>query len=87
MKKSRVNFNFLDKEDHVPAGSKEITCHLIFDVKMDLTRKDRYVSRSHLVYHIAYMTHARMVSCDSVSLTFLVAALNDLDVLSGDIQK
>ena len=28
-------------------GFREIGCHLIFDVKMDLTRKDRFVAGGH----------------------------------------
>ena len=34
-----VAFQLLGREDKSTVGYKEITCHLIFDVKMDLTRK------------------------------------------------
>ena len=51
MKNSRFAFNFLDKEDHDPVGYKEIICHLIYDVKIDLIRKSRYVAGGHLTYH------------------------------------
>ena len=44
MKISRVAFNFIDRNDHAPVSYKQITCHLIFDVKIDLTSKARYVS-------------------------------------------
>ena len=33
-----------DAADQPPIGYTEITCHLIVDVKMDLTRKARYVA-------------------------------------------
>jgi hypothetical protein len=39
----KVVFNVLGKDDVVPPGYSEITYHLIFDVKFDLTRKARYV--------------------------------------------
>ena len=50
MKNSRVAFEILGQDDIPPVGSKKITCHLIFDVKMDLTRKTQEVtSRIHLL--------------------------------------
>ena len=48
MKKSRVAFNFIYKDDHAPVFYMEINCHLIFDVKMDIIRKDRYVAGEHI---------------------------------------
>ena len=39
MKNVQVAFKFNDDNETVPIGFKEITCHLIFDVKFDLTRK------------------------------------------------
>ena len=87
MKNSRVYFNLLDRDDHAPVGYKETTCHLIFDVKMDLTRKDRYVAGGHLVDPPSSMTYASVVSRDSVRLAFLIAELNDLDIIAGYIQN
>ena len=50
MKNSRVAFEILSQDDIPPVGSKKITYHLIFDVKMDLTRKTQEVtSRIHLL--------------------------------------
>ena len=48
IKNSRVTFNLLDKDDHSPVGYKKISCHLIFDAKINLTKKPRYVSGGHL---------------------------------------
>ena len=87
MKNSRVAFNLLGREERPPVGFKEITCHLIFDVKMDLTRKARYVAGGHLTDPPSSMTYSSVVSRDSVRLAFLVAALNDLNILAGDIQN
>ena len=39
MKNVEVAFKFLDDGINMPIGFKKITCHLIFDVKFDLTRK------------------------------------------------
>ena len=38
MKNVRTAFRILDDDEHVPIGYKRMTVHLIFDVKMDLTR-------------------------------------------------
>lgn len=68
-------------------GYKRITCHLIFDVKMDLARKVRYIAGGHLTDPPSSLTHKSVVSRDSVRLVFLVAALNNLEILAGDIQN
>ena len=85
MKNSRVAFNFLDTDNHDPVGYKEITGHLLFDVKMDPTRKASFVAEGNLIDPPLSMTFASVVSHDSVRLTLLIAELNDLYILSGDI--
>jgi len=45
----RTAFKFLDENERVPPGHKWIKCHLIFDVKMDLTRKARYIAAGHMM--------------------------------------
>ena len=42
-----VAFELLDDGEHIPAGSKRIPYHIIFDVKYDLTRKARLVAGGH----------------------------------------
>ena len=54
---------------------------------MDLTRKARYVVGGHLANPPLSMTYKVLVSCDIVRLDFLIAALDDLDILSGGIQN
>ena len=66
-------------------GFQEIKCHMIFDVKMDLTRKARFVAGGHLTETPASITYSSVVSRDSVRLAFLIAALNDLDVMACDV--
>ena len=81
-----VAFKFLDEHGaRVPIGFKKITCHLIYDVKFDLTRKARYVGGGHLTSVPACMTYSSVVSRDSVRIMFLIAALNDLNVEMCDI--
>ena len=80
-------FDLKPRGEKAPVGYKEITCHLIFDLKMDMTRKARYVAGGHLTDVPTSMTYSSVVSRDSVRIGLLIAALNDLDLLAGDIQN
>ena len=64
---------------------QEIKCHLVFDVKMDFTRKARYVAGGHTTEAPSSLTYSSVVSRDSVKIAFLIAALNGLDVSACDI--
>ena len=66
-------------------GYTEIRCHMIFDVKMDFTRKARFVAGGHLMDAPSSVTYSSVVSRDSVCIAFLVATLNGLDVMTWDI--
>ena len=81
----KVAFKFLDDGTKMPLGFKEITCHMIYDVKFDLTRKARYVGGGHLTKVSPSMSYSSVVSRDSVRIMFLIAALNDLDIEMCDI--
>ena len=80
-----VAFKFHDIGENAPPGYKKITCHLIFDVKFDLTRKARYVAGGHLTDPPTHMTYATVVSRDSVRICLTVAALNNLNISACDI--
>jgi hypothetical protein len=66
-------------------GYTEIRCHMIFDIKMDFTRKARFVAGGHLTEAPTSITYSSVVSRDSVRLAFLIAGLNDLDITACDI--
>jgi hypothetical protein len=66
-------------------GYQEIKCHMVFDIKMDLTRKARFVAGGHTTETPESITYSSVVSRESVRIAFLIAALNDLDVLCCDI--
>jgi len=58
---------------------------MIFDIKMDFTRKARFVAGGHDTDPPSNLTYSSVVARDSIRLAFLIAALNDLEVLGGDI--
>jgi Reverse transcriptase (RNA-dependent DNA polymerase) len=78
-------FQILDDGDIVPVGYQFIKCHMIFDVKMDFTRKARFVAGGHMTQAPVSMTYSSVVSRDSVRIAFLLAALNNIDVKAADI--
>jgi hypothetical protein len=54
---------------------------------MDLTRKARFVAGGHTTETPTSLTYSSVVSRDSVRIAFLMAALNDVDVMSCDISN
>jgi hypothetical protein len=54
-------------------------------MKMDFTRKARFVAGGHTTDTPGSTTYSSVVSRNSVRLAFLIAGLNDLDVLAGDV--
>jgi hypothetical protein len=59
---------------------------VIFDVNMDFTRKARFVASGHKTELPSSITYASVVSRESVRIAFLMAELNDLNVMAADIQ-
>lgn len=68
-------------------GYQEIKCQMVFDVKMDFTRKARWVARGDMTEAPSSVTYSSVVSRDSVRLAFLIAGLNDLDILACDVSN
>jgi hypothetical protein len=52
-------------------GFQEIRCHVTFNVKMDFTRKARFVAGGHTTDTPGSITYSSVVSRDSVRLAFL----------------
>jgi hypothetical protein len=80
-------FDFLDDDASIPPGYSFVDTYFIFDIKMDLTRKARLVARGSMTEPTKDETFASVVSRDTVRLFFLLAALNDVELLSCDIQN
>ena len=75
----------LDEGAQHPVGHQMIPCHIVFDVKMDFTRKARFVAGGHKTQEPETPTYASVVSRESVRIGFLLAALNGIDVIAADI--
>jgi hypothetical protein len=76
MTNNRKAFKFLEDGELIPIGYQWIHCHMIFDAKMDFTRKARFVAGGHMTDPPSTLTYSSVVSRDSVRIAFLLAALN-----------
>jgi Reverse transcriptase (RNA-dependent DNA polymerase) len=79
-------FEFRD-DNQMPVGYKLIDCHMIFDIKSDLTRKARFVAGGNQTEEPSESVYSSVVSRDSIRIAFTIAALNGLKILAGDIQN
>ena len=95
---SKVKVTWKVHEGHTPeqvrqgkvpdlVGYQEISCHMVFDIKMDFTHKARFVTGGHTTEAPALVTYLSVMSHDSVHLAFLIAALNDVNILSCDLEN
>ena len=69
-----VAFEILDENQQAPSGWRQVTAHLVFDVKIDFTRKARFVMDGHKTPDAIGSSYAGVVSRDSVRIAFTYAA-------------
>ena len=75
LKNVLVVFKLLEEGEHLSVGSKLIPYYIIFDVKLNLTRKARLVAGGHRNKSVpSYTTFSTVASRDSVRNIFTVAA-------------
>jgi len=82
-----IAFQMLSEGQLAPTGWKKVTGHLVWDLKMDFTRKARWVLDGHKTANPIGSTFAGVVSRESVRIAFTYAALNEVDVCAADIRN
>ena len=82
-----VAFEILAAGQRAPKGWRLATGHLIWDVKMDFTRKARWVLDGHKMSTPEGTTFAGVVSRESVRIIFVDAALNGIAIYAADIRN
>ena len=88
MENVRVAFQIFKDGEVVPIGYQQVRCHMIFDIKQDdFRRKARLVAGGHTTEAPATVTYASVVSRESVRIALLLAALNDVEVKTADIEN
>jgi hypothetical protein len=60
---------------------------MVYDVKIDLTRKARLVAGGHQTDVPKESVYSSFVSRDSVRFALMIASLNNLNVLAADVQN
>ena len=70
-----------------PPGYQDIRCHMIFDINMDrnFNRKYCFVPGGHTPDPPVPITYSSVVYRGSMRVVFIIAALNDIDVLASNI--
>ncbi len=73
----------------LPPEYQCIKCHMIFDIKFgeDFRRKAPFMAGGHTTETPSMLTYSSVISQDSVCIVFLLAALNDIDLQSLNIQN
>ena len=90
MKNVRPAFEVFEGKQHdIPPGFQQICCHMIFDVKIgeNFRWKARFVAGGHTTETPASLTYSSIVSRNTVCIALTIAALNNLQVMSCDIQN
>ena len=82
-----VAFEILEDGKTAPAGYTKVSSHLIWSVKMDFTRKARWVLDGHKTPDPVGSKYAGVVSRESLRIAFTYTVLNDLDVCMADIRN
>ena len=90
MKNVRPAYEVFEGKQHdIPPGLQQIRCHMIFDVKVgeNFHRKAWCVAGGHTTETPASLTYSSVVSRNTIRIALTIAALNNLQVMSCDIQN
>jgi hypothetical protein len=82
-----VAFEILGPNGKAPPGWYKASGHIIFDLKMDFTRKARWVKDGHKTPDSTTSSFAGVVSRDSIRIALTHAALLGLPVIGADIRN
>lgn len=87
MSQVNIAFEYLAKGERAPEGWKKASGHIIWDVKMDFTRKARWVKDGHRTAAPESSSYAGVVSRESIRIALTYAALHGLPVVAADIRN
>ena len=87
MGNNAIAFEIKNHGEKAPPGYFKATGHIIWDVKMDFTRKARWVKDGHKTPDSAQTNYSGVVSRESIRIALTYAALLGLPVCGADIQN
>ena len=82
-----VAFDILEAHENVPVGWTKASGHLIWDVKMDFTRKGRWVKDGHRTPDPESSSYAGVVSRENIRILLTHAALHGVPVMDADVRN
>ena len=82
-----VAFKILDTGENPPPEFTKSSRHMIYDVKMDFTRKARWVKDGHRTPDPESSSYAGVVSRESIRIMLTHAALHDVPVVAVDVRN
>ena len=88
--RSQSRIQTLGDDEMAPPIFLEMQCHMVYDVKMEkFQRKARLVAGGHMTDDVssAMMAYASVVSREFVRIALTLAALNNLEVKTADIEN
>ena len=80
-----VAFKILDDDEGTPVGYKLASGHLVWDIKMDFTRKARWVKDGYRTPDLEESKYAGVVLQESVRIMLTYPALHAIPVVAADI--
>ena len=87
MENVSVAFKVMEDGKEPSATHKQLSFHMIYDIKMDFTMKARLVAEGCRTPNPVTSTYAGVVYRESVRIALTYAALNGLDVWAADVQN
>ena len=87
MKNVSVEFDVLEDGKKPSASHQRVFFHMIYDIKMDFTRKARLVTKGCRTPDPVNSTYTGIAFRESVWIILTYAALDDLDVYTADVQN
>ena len=81
----RVGFDILELGQRFEPGQTYVYCYMIFEVKMNFRHKARYVANGARTPDLTTTSYAGVVSRESIRIVFTLDALNELDIMAGDV--
>jgi len=82
-----VAFKILEDDEVTPVGYKKSSGHIVWDIKMDFTRKARWVKDGHQTPDLDDSKYAGVVSRESMRIMLTYAAVHAIPVLAVDIRN
>ena len=87
MLESLSSFKILEEKELLPVGYKNATGHLVYDVKMNFTRKARWVKDGHRTPDPDSSSYVGVVSREIIRILLTHAALHGTDVMAAGIRN